>query len=100
MTSTERVRNFRARHGLAHVNRIGTLKLSGVRPPAPLARRARKVRLQLELAAHPAAPPPALPAPAVTVQIPGMNIIGAIPTPSPLPVQATIPPFAAKSLAA
>ena len=50
--------------------------------------------------------PLALPAPAVTVLIPGMNMIGAIPTPSPLPVsvevsgQATIPPFAAKSLAA
>ena len=102
MSSTERVRNFRARQGLAFVNRMGKWKLSGVRPPAPRARRARKTRPQMELAALPAAQPLALPAPAETVQIPGMNMIGAIPalSPLPVPVQVTIPPFAAKSLAA
>ena len=110
MSSTERVREFRKRHGLARPTLLGGLAWSGVRTPAPRARRARKARpqivlaAQMERAAPPAAlplPPPA-PAPAVTVEIPGTNMTPAIAEPLPLPVseQATIPPSAAKSIAA
>ena len=111
MSSTERVRRFRERHGLAHVNLLsGGVKLSGVQPPALRARRARKAQPMLqppaETPALPAAPPLALPAPAATVQIPGMTMIPAIAPPAPLPLpasvseQATVPPSAAESIAA
>jgi hypothetical protein len=116
MSSTERVREFRKRHGLARPTLLGGLAWSGVRTPAPRARRARKARPQIVLAVQmeraappaalplspPAAPPAPAPAPAVTVEIPGMNMTPAIAAPLPLPMseRATIPPSAAKSIAA
>ena len=79
MSSTERVRRFRERHGLARPNLLsGGLKLSGVRPPAQRPRRARKAQPvpqpPAEIPAQPAAPPLVLPAPAVTIQIPEIPI--------------------------
>jgi hypothetical protein len=115
MSSTERVRRFRERHGLVHRNLLGELKVSGMRPPTPRARRrARKAQPVLQppeqtaaqTPAPPAAPPLAPLASAVTVQIPGMNTIAAPAAPAPLPVsvslseRATVPPLAAESIAA
>jgi hypothetical protein len=98
MSSTERVRNFRARHGLSRVNIIGGLKLTGVRPPAPPARRARKAKPMMqtlaEIPAQPAPLPLMLPAPVETIEIPGMTTIDAIPAPQPV-VQPIANPIAA-----
>jgi len=109
-SSTERVREFRKRRGLARPTLLGALAWTGVRTPAPRARRVRKAQPQIVLAAQMerAAPPAALPltlpapAPAATVEIPGMNMTPAIAAPLPLPMseRATIPPSAAKSIAA
>ena len=81
MSSTERVRNFRARHGLSRSNVIGAVTFSGMRPPAAPARRARKLRTTMELPVEtPAEPsmPLALPAPVETIEIPGMSTVPAI----------------------